>query len=879
VNGKPGNYYTRVRNDLLALIPEDAKCVLDVGCGTGVLGKALKERQECAVFGIELVPEVAAEARKHLDLVMCDDIEAVGGPLVEFSGDPVDCLVFGDVLEHLRDPGAALSRCEAILRDGGSVVVSVPNVLSATVMCSLSDGRWAYQEAGILDKTHLRWFGLQDITELLESAGLKVQEVSAIRNTAWAEWDTAGRPKVVNVGERFAVNVSGENDPLFVEQWIVRAVKNPLPEAPIASIVIPCWNCLAETRNCVESLRAVPVTASWECVLVDNGSTDGTGEWMAELAASDQRFRVVSNEKNEGFARACNQGIAASLANECEFVVLLNNDTVVTPGWLDRLVWAAMFSPDVGLVGPVSNFVSGPQLVPASYEGASGLMAYAAERATAYAGKLSEVDRLVGFCLLIKREVIESIGALDERFGMGLWEDDDLCRRTREAGFRCMICPSCFVHHKGNATFKAHDVDQTELYAANEALYREKWGPEDTSRKGTVALTMIVKNEESNLPRLLASVEGLFDEIVVVDTGSTDRTVEIATAAGARVVEWAWRDDFAAARNVAIENATSDWCMWLDADDELLPDERTKLEQILRSLSPSYMGYGIRCRCHEVDARYYVDQVRIFVRDERIRFEGRCHEQNQPAILRAGGDVAWTDVIVDHHGYADPEALQAKLERNIHLLAEDLSAEPESPDLNFWAGRTFMGLHDTPNALACLHRCVRFSGGQCHAMAYAAIANLESQIGAHPSALRTCMQGLEVNPTNRNLLMLAGQFMLSTGEVTRGIEMAQKALAAPTASRLIGENIVSDSEIKLIIAGGYMLVRDVSNVYRWAGEALAAQPSMAPRVSALLERLGVTEDGDGLCSHDGDRGRGARGTNGRRFNPLRWFASRLAYSH
>ena len=101
-----------------------------------------------------------------------------------------------------------------------------------------------------------------------------------------------------------------------------------------------------------------------------------------------------------------------------------------------------------------------------------------------------------------------------------------------------------------------------------------------------VSLTMIVRNEEQNLPRCLESVRGLFDEIVVVDTGSTDRTKEIAAGFGARVFDFAWIDDFAAARNVALDHATGDYAFWLDADDVIEPPERDKLKSLLDTVAP-----------------------------------------------------------------------------------------------------------------------------------------------------------------------------------------------------------------------------------------------------------------------------------------------------
>src|SRR4051795_2389135 len=109
---------------------------------------------------------------------------------------------------------------------------------------------------------------------------------------------------------------------------------------------------------------------------------------------------------------------------------------------------------------------------------------------------------------------------------------------------------------------------------------------------------MIVKNEQENLPACLESVRGLFDEIVVVDTGSTDRTMEIALEFGARVFDFVWVDDFAAARNAALARATGDYAFWLDADDVLDPPQRAKLQALLEGLRPGEeAAYVVRCSC------------------------------------------------------------------------------------------------------------------------------------------------------------------------------------------------------------------------------------------------------------------------------------------
>jgi GT2 family glycosyltransferase len=250
------------------------------------------------------------------------------------------------------------------------------------------------------------------------------------------------------------------------------------------------------------------------------------------------------------------------------YLVFLNNDTVVTPGWLDGLVgWAMHDWPQVGLVGATSNDCPEPQLVTAGYEQLAGLDAFAQQRRQAYAGQALRVERLTGFCLLVRHEVLERVGGFDEGFGLGFFDDDDLCLRAREAGFQLLVALNVYIHHFGNRTFAGLGIDVHLQLEDNFQRFHDKWGPERCAgyrlpeatepaktANGSVgladaapavvrsrprkALCMIVRNEEANLAACLTSAADLFDKIRIVDTGSTDRTREIAASFGALVIDF-----------------------------------------------------------------------------------------------------------------------------------------------------------------------------------------------------------------------------------------------------------------------------------------------------------------------------------------------------
>ncbi|MBD3176430.1 MAG: glycosyltransferase, partial [Armatimonadia bacterium] len=514
---KPFGYYHFARPDLLELVPAGAKRILDFGCGAGRLGEEIRKRQPCEVWGVELNPYAAREAEQRLDHVVRGPISlprqnyASPGPCLSGgSGDcaagvpdgsprdrspedvssgggvgggapdgKFDCIILGDVLEHLEDPWTVLADLVSQLDDGGTVVASIPNARSWDVLEALGVGRWEYRDAGVMDRGHLRYFTVEDAAECLRRAGLHIAEVQGVPGRGEGEWAAAGRPSRVEIGPLSLDMHAADAKEFLVEQFLFRATKQPAEgrEPGLVSIIILCWNQLEYTRQCVEGILR-HTEHPYELIFVDNGSTDETADYLAGIPGA----KVITNKENLGFPKGCNQGIEAA---EGDNILLLNNDTIVPPGWLGRLVELADSDDRIGLIGPVSNEVGGPQRVATAYETVAQMQREASRLARAHGSQLVDCDRLVGFCLLIKRKALADIGGLDERFGMGLFEDDDLCRRAKEEGYRLVYAPGVFVHHFGSRTFAGMGVDGGELLERNKRQYEEKWGADSSGLKPT----------------------------------------------------------------------------------------------------------------------------------------------------------------------------------------------------------------------------------------------------------------------------------------------------------------------------------------------------------------------------------------------------------
>lgn len=179
---KPGDYYRNCRREILPMLQHGIESVLDLGCGEGATSAYLREHGYCRwAAGIELSPQAAAQARKRLDLVIAGNIENLELPFDDGSLDLILCL---DVLEHLVDPWTVVDRMATLLRPGGMILASIPNVRHWSVLVPLTlRGSWEYRREGILDSTHLRFFTRESAIALLQRSGLRVDKVSPLIST------------------------------------------------------------------------------------------------------------------------------------------------------------------------------------------------------------------------------------------------------------------------------------------------------------------------------------------------------------------------------------------------------------------------------------------------------------------------------------------------------------------------------------------------------------------------------------------------------------------------------------------------------------------------------------------------------------------------
>jgi GT2 family glycosyltransferase len=290
------------------------------------------------------------------------------------------------------------------------------------------------------------------------------------------------RPDTVFAAEMVIEPISRR--PTTLEPATARAAaRHPVssyPEAPLlgagsASIVVVTHDGLAFTRLCLASLLA-NTAGDFELVVVDNGSSDGTCDYLARLAHGDARVRVLLNGRNHGFAAACNQGLTLARGEQ---LVLLNNDTMLAPGWLARLL-AHLCNPEVGLVGPVTNRIGNEAEIETDYRTWGEFLALARERRREKPGAWIEAHAPAMFCLAMRRDTHLRLGPIDERYEVGLLEDDDYAERARAAGYQQRCVEDVLVHHFGEASFGQlfADGEYSRILLANQRRYAEKWDHE-----------------------------------------------------------------------------------------------------------------------------------------------------------------------------------------------------------------------------------------------------------------------------------------------------------------------------------------------------------------------------------------------------------------
>lgn len=325
-----------------------------------------------------------------------------------------------------------------------------------------------------------------------------------------------------------------------------------------------------------------------------------------------------------------------------------------------------------------------------------------------------------------------------------------------------------------------------------------------TREKKTISLCMIVYNEESNLPLCLESVRQIVDEIIIVDTGSTDHTLAIAQQAGACLYSFLWQDDFAQARNFSLGQAKREWILVLDADEVLDPCYLWQFQELMNNHDIEGYFFPIKNVVHENNHETLDFVVRFFRNRPEYQFEGALHEQILPSMLRSVGPsaLAHAPLSITHFGYlAQAITIKNKFERNRQILSKELQQDPANGFYLYCLGLEYLQQNELTSGISYLK---------------AALAQVSHDAGYYPdlllnlalSYLKTGQisqlfailnQGLEISERPRDYFILYGIGHLMTREPLKAINPLNQALQIQNTY----SEIFSNSQIYALLGDSY----------------------------------------------------------------------------
>jgi glycosyltransferase involved in cell wall biosynthesis len=294
---------------------------------------------------------------------------------------------------------------------------------------------------------------------------------------------------------------------------------------------------------------------------------------------------------------------------------------------------------------------------------------------------------------------------------------------------------------------------------------------------------MIVKNEERNLGDCLETVMGFADQVVVVDTGSTDRTAEIAEEYAARVIRSDWHGDFSYSRNISLDHADSQWILWLDADDRVPPAEADKLRKL--KTAPPDRAFYLKVRNvlpGGFGEQWY--QLRMFPNHPEIRFERKVHEQVAFAIQRLKMPVCREDVRIDHVGYENPEIKREKALRNREILLADFPRYRQDPAYVSSIGDSYFLTEDFSAAIQWYQKVLAIPHGErrqpdIFRQTPTSIALCYQRMGDWEKASQWIEKAIQASPQKIDSLFLAAELREKLGDLAGAAALYERIIQVP----------------------------------------------------------------------------------------------------
>lgn len=424
-----------------------------------------------AVGGKLLFPDGTIQ---HAGVVIFDD-QKLPDPLVArhiYYGQPMDIAEVNQLRRYQALTAACLLMRKSAFNEVGGFDEGYWNGYEDVDLCfKLQEKGWklVYQPEGVVIH-HESKSGPERFSKILEN----IQRLHS-------KWIGKIKPDII-IREDGSTTITENNriQRYHIPNMISAGSLSSKPQK-LVSIIILTYNALKYTQQCISSIQQ-HTSYPHEIIFVDNGSNDGTAAYLRKLVKEHPNswskytgtsYKLIENQENRGFAAGNNQGVSAASGDH---VMLLNNDVLVSDGWLESLVESLERDKKIGMVGPITNSISGRQMVrDIPYSDENGFHIFAQKIRKAYNGRLTPRYRIAGFAILMKKALYDEVGGLDESFGTGNYEDDDLCLKVHEKGYAIMVDESVFIHHYRSQTFIENKIDYRNSLSVNGTKFKEKW--------------------------------------------------------------------------------------------------------------------------------------------------------------------------------------------------------------------------------------------------------------------------------------------------------------------------------------------------------------------------------------------------------------------
>jgi tetratricopeptide (TPR) repeat protein len=359
--------------------------------------------------------------------------------------------------------------------------------------------------------------------------------------------------------------------------------------------------------------------------------------------------------------------------------------------------------------------------------------------------------------------------------------------------------------------------------------------------KQHLSICMIVKNEAPILGQCLGSAHSIADEIIVVDTGSTDSSIAVAREHKAHVIQSEWENDFSLARNCSLRAASGEWILWLDADDIVQPQSLPIIEGLKKETADKVFGFIVRNEKPGNTGTEFI-QARMFPNRADIFFERRIHEQMMLSALRQGLSLVETKAIIEHHGYCNPQTVRSKARRNIPLLLMEYRSGGPDPVMAIEIADSYSILGETENAKAWYETTLSLPESESQfpeiaSQACLGLGNLSNAAGNYQTATTLLQKALRLSPHRVDALYgLAVSFELS-GNPLEAIDCLFSIIRAVPAPLKVGIDF-REAKIKSFLRLGRLLIECKRNneAFNLAGQALADLPGR-PEIQNMAGRI------------------------------------------